>query len=404
MPANTSDDKSRSNFEPYSEEISLSASAEIEEYVHLNLRKIAAHRKKFHIPVIGIAGTEGKTTTKRMLASILSPRGKLLETPLNCTTTSGITSTLLKLDESYKFAILELSILNRKQFEQAVKVSQPTIGVVTNIGESHLATLGDKYLIADAKVELVRNLPATGYAVLNVDDDLVSAMEKYSGTTRIVKFGLNTNAHFFANRIEYCGPDGIKFRVNDYYEFHLPIYSSAYVYNVLAAISVARILDISFDEIKERLEKDFSLMEHRGNLISKNSVYILDNTYDATINSVPKAYESLVQFKRFSKKLVLVIGDISNPGPDPIQAHLNIGFYLSALPIDTVITVGSLSQYIAQGIKKINNSKKQIIECADSEKLEEKILASIIPGTTILMIGKKELNLSQSLKRLLQQL
>ena len=200
----------------YSDEISLLAEEGSEDYVQLNLRRIQAQRLKFDIPVIGIAGAEGKTTTKRMLSAILSKSNNILETPPNCSSTSGVTETLLKLDKSHKLAILELGIVEPEQFIKAVKVSRPNIAVVTNIGEAHLASMGDKFLIADVKTELVRKLPKDGCAILNIDDDLVSALANFSPTPRVIKFGLNPNAHFYANKIQYLGPEGIVFYVNSH--------------------------------------------------------------------------------------------------------------------------------------------------------------------------------------------
>ena len=126
----------------YSEEISLITSPEYTDYVLLNLRKIQEIRRSFNLPVIGIAGAEGKTTTKLMLSAILSQRGKILETPLDCDTASTVTSTLLKLNQDYRYAIIELGIINREQFKLAVEVAEPDIGLITNIGEAHLANLG----------------------------------------------------------------------------------------------------------------------------------------------------------------------------------------------------------------------------------------------------------------------
>jgi len=387
----------------YSEEISLTSHVELSDYVQLNLRKIGDYRRAFNIPVIGIAGTEGKTTTKRMLSAILSQRGNVLETSLDCSTASGVTSTLLNLSDQHDYAILELGILNQKQFELAVKVSQPTIGVVTNIGEAHLATLGDKYLIADAKVELVRNLPKDGFAVLNKDDDLVSDMAKFCPSNHVVKFGFNSRAHFFANRIQYLGPEGIQFCVNGYYPFHLQIYGSASIYNALAAVSVARILGVGFEEMRSALEK-FQLTEHRGNLIRASDVYFLDHTYDATINSVTKACESLVQFRSYSSKLILVLGDVGNPGESPVKTHLNLGYYISALPIDAVITYGQLAAYAVDGILKINHTRKEIAKCQEPDELIQTVLNSLQPGATVLAIGRKPQGLSDILQKIIDAL
>jgi UDP-N-acetylmuramoyl-tripeptide--D-alanyl-D-alanine ligase len=310
----------------------------------------------------------------------------------------------LKLNENHEFAIIEMGIIEPVQFERAAQVLEPTIAVITNIGESHLASHGDKYLIADAKVEMLRNLPKDGYAVLNIDDDLVSAMAKFSGTPNVIKFGLNKNAQFYASKIEYRGPDGIVFYVNGFYPFHLPIYSSAAIYNALTAISIARILGVEFSEMKEALENRFSLLEGTGNLIKHKKNYILDYTYDATINSVHKACESLVQFKPHSQKLILVIGDISNPGPRVEEAHLKIGYYIAALPIHTVLTIGESAEHIVNGIRQINHTNKQIYSFKNSEELIRHLPEYLEPQSTLLFTGSKKMNLKTTLNEALKLL
>ena len=388
----------------YSEEISLYSEKEFSDYIKLNLRKIEEYRKQFNIPVIGISGADGKTTTKGMISSILSSIGNTIETPLDCSTTSGVTSTLLNFKKNHDFAILELGILNSEQFEYAVKISQPNIGAVTNIGEAHLPNLGDKYLIANTTLELIRRLPSDGYAVLNMDDELVSGLEKISPTSRVIKFGLNSNAHFFAGNIRFLGPEGTQFVINNSYKFHLKIYGSAFIYNALTAISIARALNVDFNTIRTSLEEKFELLEHRGNMIQLEDVNILDHSYDATINSVHKSCESLAQFKPYSKKLILVIGNISNLGKDAQNLHYNLGYYISALPIDTIITIGPEAKWISDGILKINHTKKQIENCIEKDELVEKILQHLEPDSTILFIGSKNLKLSDVIDRIVKKL
>lgn len=381
----------------YSDEISLFAEKEFSDYVRLNLKKIEEYRKSFDIPFIGISGSEGKTTTKRMISSILSTAGKTLETPLDCSTTSGVTSTLLKLTKDHDYAVLELGILNPKQFEYAVRIAHPNIAALTNIGEAHLASLGDKYTIANTNVELIRRLPADGFAILNIDDELVSGMEKISPTPRVIKFGLNPAAHFFASNIQFLGPEGTQFDINRNYKFHLKIFGSASIYNALAAISVARALNFDFEIIRKSLEEKFEMLEHRGNLIQAEDIYILDHSYDATINSINKSCESLVQFKSYSKKLILVIGHIGNLGQKSKAIHLNLGYYLSALPIDTIITIGEEAKGIADGIRKINHAKKHIESVFETEALSGRIMHHLEPNSTVLVIGNRSLKLNQTI-------
>ena len=98
------------------------------------------------------------------ISAILSKRGPVLETPLDCTSASTVSSTLLKLNESHKFALVELGIINPQQFKLAVEIAAPNIGIITNVGEAHLANLGDKFILADAKVELIRQMSSEGFA------------------------------------------------------------------------------------------------------------------------------------------------------------------------------------------------------------------------------------------------
>jgi UDP-N-acetylmuramoyl-tripeptide--D-alanyl-D-alanine ligase len=388
----------------YSEEISLLTPPEHSEYVEMNLRKISEYRKNFNIPVIGIAGTDGKSTTKGMLSAILSGRGPVLETPLDCDSASGVSGTLLQLQKSHHYALIELGIINQQQFKLAVNLARPTIGLVTNIGEAHMAKLGNKYLIADAKLEMIRQLKNEDFAILNIDDDLVSGMEIFAGTQRIIKFGFNNSAHFFATEINYHGPAGIEFMVNNYYRFDLPVYSSTAVSNALAAIAVSRVLNFEFEEILKGLKEKFQLISGRGNLLQAGDINILDHTYNATVNSVSKACESLVQFKKFSKNLILVVGSLEGLGKTTQDVHMKIGYYISALPIDTVITVGSDAELIGNGIRRINHNKKIVEHCREPQALPEKVLKLLTPHTTLLMTGGKSLNLSQQLQNLLSRI
>lgn len=388
----------------YSEEISLISSPDYIDYVYLNLRKIQEIRRSFSIPVVGIAGAEGKTTTKRMLSAILSQKGDVLETPLDCDSASVVTSTILKLNEKHRFALLELGIINPDQFKLAVEIAEPNIGLVTNIGEAHLSNLGDKFVLADAKMELIRNLPADGFAVLNVDDDLVSGMDAFSAAKHVVKFGFNPNAHFHASNIKFAGPEGISFLVNDYFSFNLPIYNITSVSNALAAIAVARILKFDFEEIQFALENLFEPLPGRGELINLGDVYILDYSYTATINSINKAVESLVQFKKYSKKLILVLGDLEDAGEKNRVVHQNLGYYISALPVDVVITVGENARLIGEGIRKINHTHKEIKHCEVADGLDELMMHYLEPHSSLLISGGKKMKMQGHLERLIQKI
>ncbi|UCF65137.1 MAG: hypothetical protein JSW33_04695 [bacterium] len=388
----------------YAEEFSLMMSPEHSDYIKLNLKKIREYRRSYNIPVIGIAGSEGKSTTKGMLSAILSQRGPLLETPLDCDSATTVTTTLLQLEKSHRYALIELGIINHEQFKLAVEVTEPNIGIITNIGEAQHTRMGDRYLLADAKADLIRHMSAEDFAILNIDDDLVSGMESLASTQRVIKYGFNQAAHFYATDINFLGPDGVEFTLNNYYKFKLPVFSSTAISNALAAIATARVLNFEFEEIMEGLKDDFKLIPGRGNFITKGDIQFLDHTYNATVNSVSKACESLVQFKKFSKKLILVLGSLEDLGDAAREIHMNIGYYISALPIEVVITVGDDARYIGEGIRKINHNKKTVQHSPTPNEVPATVQQFLEPHSTVLMMGGRALHLSDQLHKLITTL
>ncbi|MFZ0390265.1 MAG: hypothetical protein WAN36_07370, partial [Calditrichia bacterium] len=135
-------------------------------------------------------------------------------------------------------------------------------------------------------------------------------------------------------------------------------------------------------------------------LINLDDVFILDHTYNATINAVTKACESLVNYRKFSQNLVLVLGSIEGLGETATDVHFNLGYYISALPIDMVITVGDEARFVGDGIRHINHNKKIVEHCSSPAELPEKVLQKLSPHTTVLMMGGKSLQLGTRLKDL----
>ena len=126
----------------------------------------------------------------------------------------------------------------------------------------------------------------------------------------------------------------------------------------------------------------------------------MDYSYDATINSVTRACESLTQFRPYSKKLILVIGDVSNPGPNPEETHLKLGYYLAALPIDSVITVGNHARGIAEGIRRLNHTRKELYSCETPEQLLKSLPGYCKKGATLQIIGSKTQKLHEVVEHL----
>ena len=323
-------------------------------------RKYVALRRQFRKPVIGITGNLGKTTTQEMLKTILEAKGKVLRNRKGLGTWSNNISTLDKLSVDYDYAIFEFDYQGGGNFAEILRLIKPTIGIVTNIGEAHLSYLSTMMKVALRKSEVVKYLARGGLAILNKDDELSSALADYIPTKNIIKYGLSHSCDYFAADIKQLGPEGIEFKLNGEEVVSIPVYSTMDVYSFLAATAVAVNLGFELDEIIRVFRKNFIMPAGRGRLHKIGEHYLLDESYIATPRSLSKAARSLIGFKAYTKKLILVVSDLSDAGVNVEDQHLNMGYFLSALPIDHLITVGEYARYIGKGASLIHSRRKKI--------------------------------------------
>lgn len=323
-------------------------------------KKYIALRRNFDKPVIGITGMIGKTSVIEMLSTILSTRGRLLNHKQGTGNWTNNIHSLEELDSSYNYAIFEFDYNRGNDFAELLRLIKPNIGIVTNIGDAHLSYLGNMIKIALEKSAVVKYLARDGVAILNKDDELSSALSDYIATKNIVKYGLSNGAHFQATEIEFKGPEGISFKLNGKTKIRLPIYSIQDVYNTLAGIACARNLDFSIDEIVDIIQERFELPKGRGRITEIAGNYILDESYISTPRSLSKAARTLIGFKPYVKKVALIVGDMVGGGVNTEEQHLNMGYFLSALPIDCLITVGEYARFLGKGASLITTDSKHI--------------------------------------------
>ncbi len=323
-------------------------------------RKYVMLRRQFRKPVIGITGNLGKTTTQEMLKTILEAKGKVLRNRQGFGTWSNNIKTLNKLSADYDYAIFEFDYERGNNFAEILRLIKPTIGIVTNIGEAHLSYLNTMMKVALRKSEVVKYLARGGLAILNKDDELSSALADYIPTKNIIKYGLSHSCDYFASDIKQLGPQGIEFKFNGKELVSIPVFSTMDVYSFLAATAAAVNLGFELDEILNVFRKNFIMPAGRGRLHKIGDFFVLDESYFATPRSLSKAARSLIGFKAYTKKLILVVGDLSDAGVNVEDQHLNMGYFLSALPIDHLITVGEYARYIGQGASLIQSRRKKI--------------------------------------------
>ena len=332
-------------------------------------KKFLQLRRDFQKPVLGIAGYLGKTTLIEMISAVLETRGKVLRTPRGNGSWKNNLSTLEKLNCSYDYAIFEFDYQRGKNFASLLRLIKPNIAVVTNIGDAHLTYLKDAMRLALKRSEVVNYIARDGIAVLNQDDDMSSSLSKYISTPHVYKYGLNHIAHFHASNIQHLGPKGIRFILNSEKEIELPIYSVSNVYTFLACAATCTNLGFTIDEIVEFIHQNFELPKGRGNLHKIGNIYLVDESYLGTSRSVSKAARTLVGFKPYTKKIVLILGDMTEPGVKVEDRHLNMGYFLSALPLDYLITLGHYAEFIAKGASLIQSKSKKVISVKNVDEL-----------------------------------
>lgn len=323
-------------------------------------RKYIQLRRNFPRPVVGITGNLGKTSTLEMIHSILAARGKVLKNARGYGSWKNNINTMERLNPEYDYALFEFDYQRGNHFAEILRLIKPSIGIITNIGDAHLNYLGNMLSVALEKSAVVKFLARDGIAILNKDDELSSAVAEYITTKNIVTFGLSQAADYFATDIKQIGPDGVEFKINDTLQVNLPIYSVQDVYNFLAAVACTRNLGLELEEIVHSFKENFLLPAGHGRLLKFGQIYFMDESYHSTPQSLSKAVRALIGFQHYSKNIIFVVGDMMEAGTNVEEQHLNMGYFLSALPIKHLITVGAYAEFIARGASLIKSREKKI--------------------------------------------
>ncbi len=351
------------------------------------------HRCRFQVPLIAVTGSNGKTSTKDMIAAVLSTSLNVLRTEANFNNEIGLSQTLLRLDASHQAVVVEMGMRGRGEIAELASIAMPTVGVVTNVGETHLERLGTVANIAAAKAELVEALPPTGVAVLNADDELVSAMQAKTGA-RVVGFGVVNNAEVTAVDIEQtaqqvsfqCIADGKRFAVK------LPLPGLHTVYNALAAIAVGRLLGLPEGRIVAGLA-EYQPGKMRLNIRQYEQITVIDDTYNASPLSMAAAVEVLAAIAKGRR--IAAIGDMLELGEIAPAAHEKVGVHLAAVGASIVISVGDMAKHAAAAAAR--NGVATVIACQDHQQAIDELKKLLQAGDTLLIKGSRGMRMEKLL-------
>lgn len=345
------------------------------------------HRSRFDIPIIGITGSNGKTTTKEMLNAILSKKFNTLKSFGTENNNIGVPLTLMRLNGEHKIAVLEMGTNHLGEIRRLSEIARPTAIIITNIGPSHLEYLEDVDTVLKAKLEILEHMDKDGRIILNADDDSLRTM---SSTPKTVWFGFDKESDFYADKIN-LEPDGINFRLNGEWDISLGVLGRHNVHNALAAIACAWDFGVSIDDIKDAL-KEFKVPNMRMEVRRFGDIKIINDTYNANPQSMKQAIEALRDMVTEGRK-VLVAGDMLELGTFSGRFHHLVGKQAAESGIDLIVAVGKLAEHIAEGAQEAGMSQKKIKLCAVTKEACEKMAGLIKKGDTILVKGSRAMKM-----------
>ena len=347
------------------------------------------HRSRFNIPIIGITGSNGKTTTKEMIAAILNKKFSTLKNFGTENNHIGVPLTLMRLNSGYKALVLEMGTNHLGEIAHLSKIARPTIALITNIGPSHLQYLKDTETVFKAKSEILDYLDKDARVVVNGDDEL---LKKLKVKQKLTKFGLDKSFDFYADKVN-LEPDGISFRLNGKHDMNLNMVGRHNVYNVLAAIATSWDFGVSIDEVREALN-EFRVPNMRMEVKRIGDIKIINDTYNSNPSSMRQAIEALRDITAKGRK-ILVAGDMLELGNLSGRFHHLVGRQAAESGIDLIVAVGKLAEHVVKGAQEAGMSQKKTKTCNLTKEACEVVSNLIKKGDTLLVKGSRAMKMEQ---------
>lgn len=318
------------------------------------LKDIAEHyRRSLNIKVVGISGSVGKTSTKEMIASVLSQKYNVLKTEGNFNNEIGLPLTVFNLREEHEVAVLEMGISGFGEMTRLARIARPDICVITNIGVAHIENLGSRDGILRAKTEMFAFMNPDGTIILNGDDDKLRGFTPDNGI-QPVYFGLDPSCPYHAEQIRNMGLKGTTAEFvtpSERFEAHISIPGDHMVYNALAGIAAGQALGMTADEIRQGIEQLVPIAG-RNHLIETDRYSIIDDCYNANPVSMKS---SLSVLSGADTRTVAILGDMFELGNSEKEMHYETGAFAADAGINVLICIGGLSAETARGAREASS-------------------------------------------------
>ncbi len=359
------------------------------------LRDLATYyRNQLTIPIVGVVGSVGKTSTKEMIASVLSEKYSVLKTKGNYNNDLGVPLTILSITEEHEAAVVEMGVSDFGEMTILGKIARPDIVVFTNIGQCHLENFKTRDGILKAKTEVLKYLNSNATIVVNIDDDKLSTIDNsiIPRDAKIVTYSCKDGkgAMYQAYDIESLGLNGMKARIKGdiNLDITIPLPGEHNVSNAVSAVAVADTLEEPIDSIVKGVQ-NVATIAGRTNFIEVNGITIIDDCYNANPASVRAGLGVLGMA---TGRKIAILGDMGELGEDELNLHRDLYKSILDNKVDAVFTVGELSKSIVDALE----GKGVEANAFTGENSKEELLDYVIPklnkGDTILVKASHFMN------------
>ena len=359
----------------------------------------AWHRSRTRVPVLGITGSCGKTSTKNIVAELLAPLRRVVASPSSFNNDVGVPHTLLLGDASTEVYVVEIGTNHPGEIASLCRIAKPSAGVITNIGPSHLEGLGSLEGVAREKGDLAAAVPREGFVVLNGD---CRFLEDLRGRTaaRVLTFSTGGSpADLAARDIEFHA-GGTTFRLGER-EVSSPLLGTHNVQNLLAGLAVCLGLGLELDEVlpgvggltggRQRLER-----------VDLGGVLLFDDSYNANPDSA-RAAVRLLAGTHGHRRRVLVLGDMLELGDFAAEMHHELGAFAARAGVDRLILVGELTKATAAGALEAGLAEEALLHLGDTDEAEARIGGLVTDGDVVLVKGSRGMALERVVRALKRQ-
>lgn len=334
------------------------------------LKDIAEYyRSTLSIPVIGITGSVGKTSTKEMIASVLGAKYNVLKTAGNFNNEVGLPLTIFNIREEHEAAVLEMGISDFGEMHRLSKIARPDLCVMTNIGLCHLEFLGDRDGVLRAKSEIFDFASENAKVIVNGDDDKLRTLKERADLS-VTTFGLDPSNDICAIQVENLGLDGLKCEISTplgSFWAHIHIPGMHMVHNALAGTCVGLACGLTLEEIKSGIE-NAQTIQGRNHLIHTKDYTIMDDCYNANPVSMKASLDVL---STALGRKVAILGDMGELGENERTLHETVGAHAAQKGLDLLLCVGTLSEEIVKGAKDTDPSIQALLFQTKEALLQE---------------------------------